>query len=49
MTYKVQLVWWTNPQEKQKEVEIEAENAITAIQQAQDTNPGYFGVSAEII
>lgn len=47
MKFKVQLVLWTNPQEKQIETIVDATDAITAIRVAQDKNPGFFGVSAE--
>ena len=47
--FKVQLVWWTNPQEKQLEIEVEATDAVSAVQVAQEQNPGFFAVSAEVI
>ena len=49
MKFKVQLVLWTNPQEKQLEVFVEDTNAINAVRQAEKANPGFFGVSAEAV
>lgn len=47
--FKVQLVWWANPQEKQMETVVEATDAVSAVQVAQEQNEGFFAVSAEVV